>query len=692
MIRNFQSFEKYSLLGQGRKSGEIEFFSEISFDDEVINKGGFANIHKVVSLNGKENKELLIKVYHQNDHAEHAFQSIEKLHLKLQKKHRETGVSTFQSYPTLLGLPFLAFMALDPVDNASIVGLVMYDLALLGYLDYGDEQVRDEALEDVDPIVCSFQLAKTIKVLHDMDFIHSDLKPASIFINPRLNRIALIDFDSGFHYKIQEKPSTTGSLTGWIREFRLFKKQPQVFVGKNKINPEDYFHNEIWALNAAIFQFFTSLHSPYSFLKTLDDKDKEEYIKKVGWPKYKEGFRLFNDSSEEDLKKLEELLFVFKEAELEGIVDLFSRSFNDGFFKFEKVATPIEWINNLEKSLEASDCFPKIKELKPSKSKIDFANEEIFIEWQAEDYDFVSINGQISKIGQTSFNLKIQDEAEIEVTIHNFYQSVSQKVSIKANRRFPVIKFFQSDSPIRTSELPIKLKWEIEEAYEVRVNGKSYPYLKTGEIEVEPIGPATYTLECKGGFGEVSKSEVFVDVIRPTIDEFSYEINLDHGLENIDLKWKTSDALSVEISPLVGETTIQGISHVSIKGETQFTILAKGLFFSEQKVLKAKPFPIPIIKELMVEFPKIELNAQIKMAPLKIPDPVYQFGKINFSSWNMPTPRELSFFSEQIDFKSLDVDQFKLESPQEEKKDISLRRLIERVFSYFKNRPNGKAF
>ncbi|MGM0947148.1 MAG: hypothetical protein ACQEW9_18380 [Bacteroidota bacterium] len=692
MIRNFQSFEKFSLLGQGRKSGEIEFFSEITFDDEIISKGGFANIHRVVSLNGKENRELLIKVYHQNDHAEHAFLTIEKLHLKLQKMHRETGISSFQSYPTLLGLPFLAFMTIDPVDNTSIVGLVMYDLRQLGFLDYGDEQERDEDLADADPIVCSFQLAKTIKFLHDMDFIHSDLKPASIFINPKLNKIALIDFDSGFHYKVQEKPSTTGSLTGWIREFRLFKKQPEVVVGMNKINPEDYFHNEIWALNAAIFQFFSSLHSPYSFLKTLDDKEKEKYIKKIGWPNYQSGYLSFKDSSEIELQKIQELLSALKEAGLDEIVKLFSKSFNEGFFRFDKVGTPREWINSLKNSLLEPDYAPKVLKLRPSKNKIDFANEEVHIEWEEENCDYVSVEGQISKIGQTSIKVIIQDDSIIQVNFHNFYNAVDQAVSIGTNRRHPKIKFFKSDKSIRKNESPIRLKWQVQDTYQVKVNGKQSPFLETGEIEVEPTGPTTYTLECIGGFGEISKAEVFVDVIRPSIDEFSYDINLDHGLDNIDITWKTRDAVSIRIFPIVGEVESEGVAHVPIKGETQFTILAKGLFFSEQKVLKAKPFPIPIIKELMVEFPKIDLKANIKLAPLRIPDPIYQFGKINFLDLNMTKPKEISFPSLDIKLQTISMEQLNIEQYEEKKKSLSIKKLFDRVFKYLKNPPYGKSF
>lgn len=675
-------------MGQGRKSNEIDFFSEITFDDEIINKGGFANIHRVVSLNGKENRELLVKVYHQNDHAEHGFHTIEKLHLKLQRKHRETGISPFQNYPTLLGLPFLAFMAIDPIDDTSIVGLVMYDLRLLGFLEFGGEQGRDEDLADVDPIVCSFQLAKTIQVLHDMDFIHSDLKPASILINPNLNRVALIDFDSGFHYQNQEKPSTIGSITPWSRLINFFKKEPKIIVGGIKINPEDYFHNEIWALNAAIFQFFTSLHSPYSFLKTLDDKEKEEYIRKVGWPNFKAGFRLFKDSSEVELKGLQELLFALKEAELDGIVGLFKKSFNDGFFQFGMVATPREWIVSLTDSLKETDCFPKIRKLYPSKSKVDFANEEILIEWEAEDYDYVSIKGLISKIGQTSFKVKIPDDSVIQVIFHNFYQTVAQPVSVTANRKFPIIKFFKSDERIRVSESPILLTWEIDDAHEVRINGRINSSIENGQMNVTPTVPTTYMLECVGGFGEISKAEVFIEIIRPSIVEFSYEINLDYGLENIDLKWTTSNAESVEISPIVGNVPLEGIEHVSIKEETHFSIIARGLYFSEQKVIKTKPFPLPIIKELMVEFPKIEINTTINQTPLKI-NLSQGFNQINFTNAiNISSPKvEFGKIEMKLNFKEPEFNLgLNLLDSKPQRKNNVFKKLINQIKKQLKSR------
>lgn len=692
MVRTFDVFEEYSLLGQGRLFGEIEFLNQLSYKEEVVKTGGFANIHHVVSVNGNERGDLLLKMYHQGEHAAHAYSSIKQLHLKLKKNQSKSGVYAYQENPTLIGLPFSVFKSIDEITGELLVGMVMYDLSQLGFFDYGDEEIRNDLVVGLDGILFSYQIARTIQFLHSLDFIHSDLKAASIFINPKSQVLCIIDFDSGFHYKTQSKPSTKGSISGWIRKIGFLNKFIDLIGGTDSEGYEQFLHNEIWSLSAAIFQLLTGQNSPYSFLTTLDDSQKEKYIKKIGWPTFKRDLKLFNENAQQSIAEIQEMLKTYEEAGLIGIEAAFRTSFNDAFFDSEKAVKPKEWISIFEGLLPEFQLIPVVQSLDSDKKQIDFANENVIVRWEASNVDYVTIGKKVSLVGQNQFQISIPKEQEIEVTFHNFYTTSTKSISISANRRFPQIDFFRSEVSIRKDESPVLLAWQVSNAYKVNINGVKGLDSKKGEFYVKPVVPTTFKLQCEGGFGEISEAEVFVDIVRPQIEQFSYEINLDHGLDNVDLKWKVTDAISVEISPVIGEVHFEGVSHVQIKDEKEFTLAAKGLFFSDSKVIKAKPFPLPVIRELMVEFPKIDLNAKVNLIPLRVPDPMYRYNQIKFQNGVDVLPTEIKYFDGHIEFN---LDMPDLGSNGLESQEIVIPRewtfkhLLDKVSLYLKKQTNG---
>ncbi|REG85317.1 protein kinase family protein [Algoriphagus antarcticus] len=690
MIRDFDSFDEYSLLGQGRADGEIEFLHHLSYQDEVYKTGGFANIHKVVSVNRKQRKDLLLKIYHQQEHSDHAYNAVEQLHVKLKRNQLKGRVTTFQKFPTLLGMPFLVFKSNDSLTGELFVGLLMYDLSLLGYKDYGDEEIRNDLVNGIEAVLYSYQLAKTFQLLHDFDFLHSDVKAASIFINPESKMLCLIDFDSGFHYKTQEKPSTKGSITGWFRKITWLNKAFDKLTGNDDYGHQKFLHNEVWSLNAAIFQFFSGQNSPFSFLTTLDDTQKEKYIKNISWPNFKPDSSLFNERAEQSISDIQETIKTYEEAGVEGIGLLFKNSFNEGYSNYEKVVKPKEWINLFEGVISELPTHPVIISLESNKKHIDYGGEKIIIRWVAQKVDYVSIGESISTIGQSEIEVSVPEEKDIEVKFHNFYISSTQSIFIRANRRFPKVEFFKSDVSVRKDESPVLLVWSVKDAYKININGVKGLDPSSGEFAVKPIIPTAFKLQCEGGFGEISEAEVFIDLIRPTIKEFSYEVNLDYGLDNIDLKWKTTNAVSIEITPAIGKVNQEGIEHIPIKDETSFTLIVKGLFFTQSKIVKAKPFPLPIVKQLMVEFPKIELNATINLTPLKVPDPLYKYAQIKFQNTVDSLPSEIKYFDGQINFNlrvpdlKCNYEEPSLELPTK----LTYRNLLKKVSKFLKFQSN----
>src|SRR5690554_1776232 len=135
-----------------------------------------------------------------------------------------------------------------------------------------------------------------------------------------------------------------------------------------------------------------------------------------------------------------------------------------------------------------------------------------------------------------------------------------------------------------------------------------------------------------GFFDEKISKELTIDVIAPIIKTFTWEVNLNEGIDNIDLLWETAEAQSVEITPNVKESSANGLAHVPINKETTFKLIAKGLFSNVEKEITAHPFPVPIVKQIFAEAPNIEITTNIDFSHSQLPKELLSFNNIQFSN------------------------------------------------------------
>src|SRR5690606_1796389 len=114
-------------------------------------------------------------------------------------------------------------------------------------------------------------------------------------------------------------------------------------------------------------------------------------------------------------------------------------------------------------------------------------------------------------------------------------------------------------------------------------SGLTDSFSNQDSTDVAPVSKTIYTLTAIGFFDEKITKELTVDVIAPIIKAFTWEVNLNEGIDNIDLLWETAEAQSVEITPNVKESSANGLAHVPISKETTFKLIAKGLFSTVEK-------------------------------------------------------------------------------------------------------------
>ena len=115
--------------------------------------------------------------------------------------------------------------------------------------------------------------------------------------------------------------------------------------------------------------------------------------------------------------------------------------------------------------------------------------------------------------------------------------------------------------------------------------------------------------------------------------------------------WETAEAQSVEITPNVKESSANGLAHVPISKETTFKLIAKGLFSTVEKEITAHPFPVPIVKQIFAESPKIEINTNIDFSESQLPKELFTVNNIQFSN--------------NVHFNNLEIDSTELKSSLE---------------------------
>ena len=609
MIKTLTAIKNITVIDQNQ-SNNLYSFSEVSFDENEVGSGGFGSVHKVHSIDGVNKNSYVLKIFTNDEKKEHAYEVIELLHEKLKTRQAKTGLPIFHEFPELLGLPFTAFNGYDKISDKECTGFLMYDLSAIGYEFFGNDNLKAseyQNLEIQNKFYLSYQLAKVIDFLHEINFIHSDINEQSIFINPQTIQLAIIDFDSGYHFDSQDKPSTIGKMSHWISgKFRNI-------IGSNNssnLTLEDRIREENWLLANGLFEVLFGV-MPYFFLNDADDSTKKEYLKKNKWPLVEHSSSAINPSSLTTLQNLNQIIENFRDGGANKLIESFEKVFNEGYEKEKKRLSAKEWKSLLFKINVDLENTPNLERFTSSNSIITRKNESIEFRWEAFNYSMIFLDGKICDISESSRSLNLNDSSEIFLTVKNDFGESSKSIKISANKIDPEILTFESTTKIRKELSPVELYWKTKNTSKVIISNIKDSFRPNGRTEVNPTQRTIYFLKAIGHFDQEVEQQIEIDVTQPKILNFNYEINLNEGIDNIDLSWETEDAINLEISPKVGSVSSAGLSHVKIRKETAFTLTAVGHFGKVEKTIDAFPFPAPIIEHIFIESPRIELQSEI---------------------------------------------------------------------------------
>lgn len=622
---------------QQNLSHNVYGLSELQFEDQHVGKGAVGEVYKVISIDGNTFKDLLIKIVRETELSEKAYETISILHDKLNTHQRKTGIPIFIEIPELNGLPFLAFRASIDGKEQRVTCLLMKDLTAFDYSDLGSESwSKENFIKEVgfeEKLYLCYQFARGVTFLHELNFIHADLKDVSIFVNLSRPQLAIIDYDGGYHYDKQGFAITLGAINAWMSD-----KWRKIFgQGKSAkdVTTNERLAEENWIIANGLFELLFGI-PPFYFLTSLEGNNIERYLSNNKWPYIENASELINPSNVGNHGVIIKMIETLSQEGLKPLIDAFRNVFNEGSRNEAVRLKPKDWkklLFDLGGTLIGS---PQIEEFKADKLEIFEARERVSFKWKANFFRVVYLNDSIQDPLRDFNDLEIPDTTVVTLKVENDFGIVTSELLVSARKVEPKIISFNTNIQKRGDLSPVILSWTTEECKHVTIDFVSGQLPSIGSIEIDPIQKTVIRLIAVGFFGQEVSAELVVDVEEACVNTFNYEINIEKGIDNIDLFWQTTNANEIEISPNIGKVSPSGSISVGISEKTVFTIVARGYFNIVEKTIEAQPFPIPIIKGIFVPTPTLILNSNIPSELLKVPDSlnipvnIQMDNKINF--------------------------------------------------------------
>jgi hypothetical protein len=613
MSRNIDDIEQYSSVStpDGRV---IKRFQRIYFEPSPIGKGSFGKVYRVESIDDDVPEVpmllKLIPITKDDIAGTQSLKTISLLHEKMRRDEAKHQRPFLQGYPEMIGVPLVSFAGKDAVKEQRFSCFLMYDLTELNYRDLGDQSNTIRVADDaniLDRMYLSYQLFRSLDWMHRNDFNNADLSIKSLFLNDKQLRLGLIDYDGGYHFKQQKAPLSLGKLGDWASY--TFNMIRTVAGFRPELSILDRIHDEYFIAASAFFELLYGV-PPFFFLNSKEETVKKEYLSNNKWPELDFNASYANKTSR---TAYDHIFGNLRELEASGLSEIvngfktvFGKSYYDGKYRF----TPARWKRLIKKVLDEVKYDPLVKEFSSNRAEIMSATDTICIKWDIARADQIKLNGTFLNFAVSSQSFTPGDDTTYTLDALNDFGKTSLEVEVLARKIDPEISYFSADNILRNSLTPVILSWDTEHTDHIYLNGKQLD--NQGTYSVEPTQETTYSLVAVGHFDQRVEKTLTVSVVAPVIKRFDYEVNLEHGIKNVDLRFDVTDCESLSISPRIGVVDPTGnLVSILIDERTEFTLTARGLFQDTVERVTAIPFPIPSVLQLSPPHPTIEIHTQL---------------------------------------------------------------------------------
>ena len=455
-----------------------------------------------------------------------------------------------------------------------------------------------------------------IEFLHDHKIAHGDLQHGNIIIEN--DNLKLVDYDSIF---VPGLEGYSDIITGKA-EFQ-HPKRKYLKVTSEKL---DYFSELVIYLSIIAIAYKPSLLDTYSI-------DDSLLFQASDWMDFENSkiFKALSDIKNDDITLL---LSILKDYLKEDNINRLQP-----FYELWKELVKEPIINSFV-------C--------GNVDGIAFRNQETEIKWETENFNFISINDTILPIDQTNCSIKFTNDTEIILCVKNGLHKIEQRKRIKVVDA-PIIKFNSSKKKLKKTEQGIEslfLNWDVKRASTVTIlcNGEVISSVKSSDkFEINPSNDSVYELIAIGLDNKTEfRSKIEIVIREPAKVEFTSDKIFTFPSVPITISWNLTNAKNVYLNG----------TNIPDKGKSSFTIQKDEIyqlsfeddFGKHEKAIEVKMLPLPVIKTIMIETPKILTDFDIQVPSLaisQIPNiPNIQMDFVNLYMMPIPDLKENGIFIE----------------------------------------------
>jgi serine/threonine protein kinase len=626
---------------------DFQSVTTIEIENKPIAEGAFGEVYICKSLNGKSlSVPQVIKLFKEDaqNKQDHNFNTIQKLQRKVDAKNQQLkGKNITDEFPSLKGIPQFSFTG--SINGKNYRGFSSSNLKKLGFEEFIDILDKPKLFKLYQQIsidkkmLIAYHLASGFKLLHEIFFIHADLKPEAIFINTKTNECAIIDFDSGTITENQnDKPNVWGAPNDWVAP-EIWDQLKQIGTGglqQVKVN----LLSDLWSVAVGIHYILTTTH-PLFYLNELSPRVTKQYFSKYKWPEIQEIEPYFNKGNKNIYLPVKNWL---EKTLPKQIYTQLYNTVNYGYSNPIKRTTYNEW----EKVLTSVQEVPIINKFSLNLEKI-VTGQKAILEWTIENATSINIIG----IG----NVKSTEKTSVSPSKTTTYKVIAENAFGKAEKELllevlpsPKVKVFKPAKLKLVRGEYTELSWEVENitAVDLLVDGKKKKVAPIGKISVNPNTHTTYTLELTALDGKTkSKHTAQVEVFdKGAIKKFTTDRHFILPIIPVTLSWEVEHAKKVNLE---GFGEFQQIDSLELRPDkdTLYKLIVEDEFGVFEDHTQVRILPLPVMETLIVPTPDLHIELDLKMVTPKFP---------SFDlSFNQPAP-SLTLTAPQVSFNYTQID------------------------------------
>lgn len=371
---------------------ELAAVTALEIEDRPLGGGAFGQNYVCRTLNGSAPPlPLVVKVLTDDGKgsARRGCETIHKLMARLgdlDSRSRQRGEPALSDVPALLAVPQFAFEA--TLCGQSVCGYGALRLDTEGYVPFEEFTDGDPghagtylALPLPTRLQIALDLAHGMRLLDEIAFVHGDINPQNLFVNPAGAHLALIDFDSGAVVENPgDRPATWGKPGDWLA--------PEITArlagtsGAGQPVPVDRF-SDAWALGVGI-HYLLFLHHPLVYLADFGTNTLRAYLAGNLWPEIDPGDRLYHHANDAVYRRYRQELPALPTP----VRSAFDVLLNQGTFAPDQRPDGVAWA----RALGATHRLPAILRFEADPLLVP-AGGAVTLRWQAQDAHRLWLSG-----------------------------------------------------------------------------------------------------------------------------------------------------------------------------------------------------------------------------------------------------------------------------------------------------------